>query len=223
MKTHRIPLGKDVLIEQGFEDFYHYHGSFFRKYLFRLLFAAFFGICTIPFLVDANFQFGDHWESFRCHGNKGCGIVVSVYFLALVFFSLPIWLKLPSAIVFAINGVFGFLKKMVHYFDRKPDLAVGKNGIYCADWFYYQEIGWQDVEQIEINRKLTSYGSFLSENVKIKLRKKNKSGKGLFRSKNRYIEISRTWKTEIANIIESLKKFKGETSIVEYQEIARDS
>ena len=223
MKTHRIPLSKERLSELGFSEFYYYHESFFWKWFLSVLVIAVFGFFTLKYLLDANFQFLEHLEGFRCNGSgkgkRGCSLVKLIYAAALIFFTLPLWLKLPSAILIAINSLFGFSKKMIHYFDRKPDFAVGDAGIYCPEWFCYQEISWAEIKQVEVRRKRNQHYSLLSEIVKIELVNKNLSDIPLFAKTERKIKVSTTWGYKRADIIHSLKKFGASSKFVEMEEV----
>jgi hypothetical protein len=218
MKTHRIPLSKDSLTTLGFADFFHYHESFFWKWFLSVVGIAAFGFFTLNQLLDPNFHFQDHWIRFRCHG-KGCGVALLIYVAALVFFSLPLWLKLPSAIVFAINSVFGFSKKMVHYYDQKPDFAVGEAGIYCPDWFHYQEVSWPEIKHIIIKRYKNQYGDLLSQKVSIELRNKELADLAFFARTERKLNLSPTWKLKTAAIVQSLRKFGLNTKFIETDEV----
>jgi hypothetical protein len=214
MKTHRIPLSKEKLIELGFSDFFYYHQPFFWRWLLSLTAIAAFAFFTLKFLLDPSFHFQDHYTTFRCHA-KGCGMIWLIYVAALAFFSLPLWLKLPSAIVFAINSVFGFSKKMTHYFDQKPDVAVGLSGIYCPDYFHYQEVKWSEIDRLEVESVRNNVGAVYVNSVKLFLKSDEKQAASFLPRFDRKLKIGFNWTYQYLKIIESISNNCGVLRIVD--------
>lgn len=145
-----MPKPKEQLEAAGYSDFYWF-GEKYRWTLVVLLSAIVcFAVFAYHWIIDPNFH--ADWKHLpRCHG-RGCGYALLIYGLVLLFLSLPVWLKFPTAFIAFVERVYYLIRRLIWTLDRHPDLAIGKNGVYFPKKLKYLELNWSEISKVEVVR-----------------------------------------------------------------------
>lgn len=100
------------------------------------------------------------WEDFRTRRcRKGsCLIGLALY----IFLLLPIWIKASLAGMLASEAIARSLIYGLFAFDKRPDFAIGPDGVYGLCGLRYYHVSWKDVSSVYRHVNKTRLGSFAS-------------------------------------------------------------
>ncbi len=97
---------------------------------------------AVWFLVDPN------WYPKRPRHVRGKGALwVYLFFLII---SLPVWMRVPIVITTLSEFIIYRIAMLVWMLDKRPDFAIGPQGIYGIDYLKYRHISWHMMDHLEI-------------------------------------------------------------------------
>ena len=108
------------------------------------------------YLADSGYV--PEWHTPRCHG-RGCGLGILMAFIVFLFLLLPVWIKLPTALLAIGELLVHLIAFLVWSFDRRPDLAIGPHGIYGFNQLGYHHVPWSNVGGVVLQRNITLFGT----------------------------------------------------------------
>jgi hypothetical protein len=156
---------RQQLETQGYCDFFyfgHRYLAFWLCSLIILLATAFFAYGP---LLDHAFKPG--WSTdFQCHGKSCFWVELGAWAMAF-FLTLPVWLKFPATLFFGSGSLAGSIQRTSRAFDRRPDVAVGPQGVYFPGVFRYQSLAWNDISKITLERVRAKRSLIATSTIKL--------------------------------------------------------
>lgn len=143
--------------------FDHWHAIRFLVVALMLLGAVFW--LAPHYLLDPSYH--PVWGNPKCHGRR-CGLGLIIAFCVYLFLLLPIWLKAPVSVFVSFEALVWLLTMFKFSTDKKPDFAIGPNGIYGLCRLHYYHVPWSKVGGIYLNRRVSLFPT--GESLKIHTR-----------------------------------------------------